>query len=485
MNIDLILGGPGCGKTTALLEVVATEMETVPADRIAFVAFTTAAANEAKARAAKQFALNPEKDLPHFRTIHSMAYREMGVMRDEVMQRKDWQSFSDVVGYRVSGYSDINGDPGGMGDRMLQTFELARAQQRNLREAWTDGDAELDWYGLERFAGTYGQFKRENGKVDFTDMLEMYAARGAPLARVRVAVIDEAQDLTPLQWEVVFKAFAHVERMYIGGDDDQAIYQWAGADVRRFLALRAQRRVLPESHRLPDPVWRLSQELAKRISHRYEKPFTSTGRAGIVKFYRRPDQVDIERKGSWLILARNNYMLKELETIIRNAGHLYKTRRGRSAVSAHVRAIYAYEALRAGKAVAPEEAMAVLKFLGRPARLAPGMTYDAKALKLPASMAIWHEALDGIPAHDRWYYVAALRRGENLKREPHIRIETIHGVKGAEADHVMLLTDLSERTMRGFQKDQDPEHRVFYVGVTRARQSLHIIEPQTIRHYSI
>ena len=45
-------------------------------------------------------------------------------------------------------------------------------------------------------------------------------------------MVDEAQDLTPLQWDMVVKIAKNVDRVYIAGDDDQAIYEWNGADVR-------------------------------------------------------------------------------------------------------------------------------------------------------------------------------------------------------------------------------------------------------------
>lgn len=47
-------------------------------------------------------------------------------------------------------------------------------------------------------------------------------------------MVDEAQDLTPLQWDMVVKIAKSVWRVYIAGDDDQAIYEWNGAEVEYF-----------------------------------------------------------------------------------------------------------------------------------------------------------------------------------------------------------------------------------------------------------
>jgi DNA helicase II / ATP-dependent DNA helicase PcrA len=77
--------------------------------------------------------------------------------------------------------------------------------------------------------------------------------------------------------------------------------------------------------------------------------------------------------------------------------------------------------------------------------------------------------------------LAATRQGESLTGDARIRISTIHGAKGAEADNVMLLTDISPRT----QEESDDEARVFYVGLTRAKQNLHIITPRTSRYFDL
>jgi superfamily I DNA/RNA helicase len=99
--------------------------------------------------------------------------------------------------------------------------------------------------------------------------------------------------------------------------------------------------------------------------------------------------------------------------------------------------------------------------------------------------SIWHEALDKIPPQECEYFLAALRRGEKLLKEPRIRIETIHGVKGGEADSIVVCTDMADRTWREYEQSPDDEHRVWYVAVTRARRRLFIMSPQTNMSYVI
>ena len=58
--------------------------------------------------------------------------------------------------------------------------------------------------------------------------------------KFEVLFIDEAQDLSLLQWEMVRKIWARAGKTYIAGDDDQAIFKWAGADVDHFIALKEE-----------------------------------------------------------------------------------------------------------------------------------------------------------------------------------------------------------------------------------------------------
>ena len=70
MNRHLVLGGPGAGKTERLLGAVEAALaDGVRPSEVAFVAFTVAAADEARGRAATRFGLET-KALLHFRTLH-------------------------------------------------------------------------------------------------------------------------------------------------------------------------------------------------------------------------------------------------------------------------------------------------------------------------------------------------------------------------------------------------------------------------------
>lgn len=494
MDAKLVLGGPGCGKTTRLLQIMEQELSAgVPAHRIAYVAFTNAAADEAKNRAASLFQLDPAKDLPYFRTIHSLAYHSLHLNRDEIMGWSDWRRFGQMMGELIRPAAMETGsefDAIAEGNRMLYVIDFARTTMRSLQATHQLLDVKMDWWHLHRFAEGLNAFKKETGKIDFTDMLIMYLQQGEPVP-VTVAIVDEAQDLTPAQWRVVARAFAGVERIYFGGDDDQAIYTWAGADVRKFLRLKGSKEVLQHSHRLPRSIFQLSQRVVHKIHSRYKKNHSPSDRDGQVQWYRHADTVPIDTAdGSWLLLARNRYLLNSWIEAVRSLGYPYMLRNESSVKVAHVVAIRAWERLRKGKTISAAEVRAIRKVrdfdeTGWPA-LNDARRYSWNDLLLKSQdNKLWHECFDGIAFDQREYYISCLRNGQRLTQPPIIRIDTIHGVKGGEADNVAMLTDISFRTAAAMEKDPDNEHRVFYVGVTRARHSLHLVEPQGPNGYSI
>ncbi len=106
-----IFGPPGTGKTTTLLNMVdeALENGTSP-HRIAFLAFTRKAANEAKERAAERFGLDPKKDLVHFRTLHSLALTMTDIRPEQVMQEDNYKELSKKMGISLGGAKNTSFD---------------------------------------------------------------------------------------------------------------------------------------------------------------------------------------------------------------------------------------------------------------------------------------------------------------------------------------------------------------------------------------
>ena len=97
----------------------------------------------------------------------------------------------------------------------------------------------------------------------------------------------------------------------------------------------------------------------------------------------------------------------------------------------------------------------------------------------------WFDVFDLFSPKEISYIRAMLRRGEKITKQPRIRLSTIHAAKGGEATNVVLLTDITTRVYKNYQENPDDENRVFYVGITRTKENLYLIEPKTTRCYQI
>ena len=108
---------------------------------------------------------------------------------------------------------------------------------------------------------------------------------------------------------------------------------------------------------------------------------------------------------------------------------------------------------------------------------------DKLGLLVDGSMR-WHQALTKIDIDTKNYVLNALKRKDNV-RNPRIKVSTIHSMKGGEADNVLVIPDISGAAYKEFMVNPATEHRVYYVAVTRAKKALHIMLPETSRHYVI
>ena len=90
--------------------------------------------------------------------------------------------------------------------------------------------------------------------------------------------------------------------MYLAGDDDQAIFAWAGADVNRFIREPANEKVLRYSRRVSKAVQRQSQIAVDRIlGIRKHKEYLPRDEEGYTQFISNLGQVDLTT-GKWLIV---------------------------------------------------------------------------------------------------------------------------------------------------------------------------------------
>lgn len=473
----ILLGAPGTGKTERCLEEVEEALARgVEPHRVAYVSFTRRAVQEARDRAAQRFGLDPKEDLPWFRTIHSLAMYALGASSEELLGKADYQELSSMLGDSVQGHDNLldDGEPQARRPAALGLFldQLARARETSIREEYDALAAEDKslWPRVERAATTYTFYRSDTGLMDFTDLLEHAVEEGFPLG-LDLAVIDEAQDLSSLQWNLVWRFLGSSRKLVVAGDDDQAIYRWAGASVSRFLDLQGREIHLPRSHRLPRRIFNLASTLSGRLTRRREKHFSPRDEEGLVEGHRRLESLPLD-DGDWLLLARHGKGVREIIRELRARALPYETRLGPSVLPGHLQAIKTWERWRRGEQVPVEMVESLLDLL--PGRFVlQGNLIGPEQLGLRADRP-WYDVL---PLGDEVteYYRGILRRGYSLQDRPKVRVSTIHGAKGAQADRVGLLLALNQKTSSALWTRPDDEHRVFYVGATRARQELHLV----------
>jgi DNA helicase-2/ATP-dependent DNA helicase PcrA len=496
-ELRTIFGPPGTGKTTRLLGIMEEELARgVEPGRLAYLSFTTAARREAVTRATERFSLK-ETELPFFRTLHSIAYRALGMRhRAMIKSTRDLSDFSRLFGMeftvRQAGEDALTGDMYGQrqGDRLLALDHYRRHRRLTPEEAFRQWPEFDNWWAVKRFVDGYAAWKTVKEMFDFTDLLE----RAHEPLPVDVVIVDEAQDLSDLQW-VVLDAFARrAARVYVAGDDDQAIYTWAGASPEAFVqrSHAGAVEVLGKSYRLPQAVFELAQSLVLPIHDRQPKEWSPREEKGRVQSVMDVDQVEFGQDGTYLVLYRNHYLAGEMETRLRQAGLPYAKQDHPAPGAEWGAAIVYWERLRKGQTLTQGQALEVYGAMALGSQLERG----AKALLEESDEATftlgilveryglranpedpWFLALGKISDEEGQYLRQVLRHfgAKALTEQPRIRLSTIHAAKGAEADHVVLLSGMSRKVMESIEKNPDAERRVFYVGATRAKHTLTVV----------
>ena len=489
----IILGPPGTGKTHNLLELVEHELARgTPPDRIAFVAFTKKAAHEARDRAMKKFDLE-EQHLPYFRTLHSFAFHQLGMTKSEVMSRDNYKEFAQAFGMDLGSVTDGN-DSGGIfttDNILINEVNLARMKCLDLAHHYNSSNLQdISWHALLRAQRALEEFKKKKELFDFTDMIELYLNSG-PVPKLEVVFLDEAQDLCRLQWRMINKITQDAKQVYISGDDDQAIYRWAGADVEHLIRMQGEIEVLAQSYRCPRVVQSLSQEIISNVRNRRPKSWKGTNREGLLRYHSYPESVDLKGSGTWLVMARTQYMLDEIERDVRLQGLLYKRNNKLPISQKLLSAVDAWKRLNEGEYIELPEVKSIYSYMTSEVGIERGFKhlktaakekYETEELVMHHGLLVsgrpWDVAFDKVGNRDREFLRAIESRNNSGETEARINLSTIHGAKGGEADNVMLLTDLSRKAQEAMEVNADDETRVFYVGATRARDTLHIVQPQ-------
>ncbi len=533
MQIARLIGAAGSGKTTELLRIMEAALPKLGGDplRLGFASFTRAARAEAVGRAAAAWGVSPGMldGEGWFRTVHSTAKRCLGIGPGQLIGDKapDIEWISNALGVKVS--TNIDEETGrqkfvgGQEGAALNAWDHARNTLLPLDEVVRRSrrldDNVPDYAAVVRIAERYESAKRIEDRLDFSDLLLRFSGlRVHPtdgvqhvepegeLPPVSAWLFDEQQDASPLL-DAACKRLVSAESVkwcYVVGDPFQAIFGFAGSSAECFLGWPAEKeRTMPKSYRCPKPILELGERCLRRMHKGYfdrgVAPADHEGRifdteTDVPLAAARPDE-------EWLFIARTNFEAGRLYASLHAAGKPARWVKQPDGVTVRGQGLAALHALEKGKPVTGAEWGRAVELLptvnkAKEPMLARGVKtgwakkhaddwdviFPNELEKVGATAPLVEQIRSGkwcglVDRGEEWRRHAE-RWGADLASNSRIRVGTIHSVKGMEADNVALLTTISRRVEQGrddCHAQHDEECRIAYVGVTRARRNLYVV----------
>lgn len=474
-----------------------------------------------------------------FRTAHSIAYRQAGIEDGRLLEGQDGREWiGQAIGQKVAVTRTASGEPdycpiggGTTADLSLKAWELARQTLGTLSgviQAWSAiGDDAPSLSEAKSIVSRYELAKTREGRVDFTDIVSLYAGvkhtidghvEVEPIGDVpeslRVLAIDEAQDSSAVVDRICRRLASspHMERVFIVGDPYQSIYGFGGSDYRHFLSWDADEKTMPRSYRCPQVVMGLGERCIRQMRSGYRDrgiiPATHQGRVSHASDAREAVR-GIRHGESTLILGRCGFSLSDYEHELQSAKIPYSWVDAASPLAAlsgyrclwdleHGRVVHGEDWANAISMLAARHVNhGKLLVHGEKAAWRDGRRSEVDFIRPtsedlsslagcePALISLilageWVSVIDAKHSHkaEAWRQCAAVH-GPELASNPMVRLSTIHSAKGLEGDTVIMSTVSSrsvEAARQSLASRWDEECRVNYVGVTRARQNLVVVD---------
>lgn len=535
-----IIGGPGTGKTYRLLGIMEKILQTDIQDplQIGFCSFTRAARRVAAARAASMFNVTPhelEQD-GWFRTMHSIAFRGLAADGDQLLtdDPKKMAMLEEELGCRLTESLDDLADadsPFGVEftrstaeGQALSFWSLSRSLLQTPQQChaalYQAGYLDIDLQEAMRVIEKYEETKARHEWIDFTDLLLQFAGYEVTPTSIEyrypkgtcpslpVWFVDEAQDMSPLSWAVFRRLTRNSRWVYLVADPYQSLYQWNGARPDEFLNWKVDKEdVLNVSRRCPANILQLGEDCIRHNHNwrdrkiRSEQPTARIDEIGTTdKLYN-----VIDPREPWLVLTRTNRQAAAIAQQLTKYEIPWTTLdRGSSRAPVATEAVLALNELSLRGAITGEAWAQVMKFLPSTAdgqellvrgtkkrfeaeeeqRSLPLITLTnlaaaggTPALKLLLKTGNWVNKLDG---RLQSIQSAVQNYGADIAKTPRVRVGTIHGAKGEEAENVLLHIGMSGPVQRAYERSREgreAESCVWYVGVTRAMSRLVLRRP--------
>ena len=527
INETRVFGPPGTGKTTYTSKQITFAAQQFGSESILVASFTRAAARELISRD------QPIAD-DQIGTLHAHCYRLLGKPELAEVKAKEFNEEYPHLAITPSGNIKLDdgltgpdgdeGGPGG-GDELLAQMSVYRARMVP-KDLWLPGV--LD------FAEHWEDFKRNTGYLDFQDLIERASLDFYPPHHATIGVFDEVQDFTPSQLKLIRSWGKQMHWIMMAGDDDQTLYSFTGATPDAFLnppVPDENKRILRQSYRVPAKAMRLANNIIHKVSLREPKEYRPREEEGKIygtdATWKKPDMLLPTIKGflgegkSVMVLATCSYLLAPTIRMFREHGvpfsNVYKATRGD------------WNPIRISKSENAGSFGRYCSFLEP-----EGPEFQGRRLWTPAQIASWSEVIKAKGNFKRGSkkLLAELKKKKDLGAEdvleflvstmeedafnaaislnhywfldnllatkaasfdfpsriydkygpeaPEVArgltVGTIHSVKGAEADVVIIFPDLSLRGAQQYStragEGFDQILRQFYVAVTRTRHTL-------------
>ena len=343
----LVLAGPGAGKTYCLIERIRYLIEHHGVDpaRICAFTFTNKAAGEITHRLDACLGGDRAEQIQRG-TIHAFCAELLRTLGAHVLLEPGFGIADED--YQLAVLRRIEGP------RRWHRSTLTRFSAHRFRGDSLKHDDVVLFHQYERFLADRRLVDFDTLVIKAAELLEQSDDAAAVRARWDVVLVDEFQDLNPVQYRVI-RALARDHRhVFAVGDDEQSIYSWAGADPKVFRSFVndfdiAAPLYLEENRRCPHDVFALARRLmvvntpifADRVEPRADRPSTfpiqtlgfdtdDSEEAWIVDDVRRDRERHGHAWGDVALLYRKHDIGDRLETAFLNAGIPCRLAQGRA-----------------------------------------------------------------------------------------------------------------------------------------------------------